>query len=348
MKKILYLIICIPLLMLSGCDVHEFPDNPPTAKLHLRLNYEPQFTEWIHTYADSKVHEEGYGATYNNTLNYGSMRYIVRAYPIKNARQVSQYYTHEYVFNKDVSKGYNHEASIDLIPGDYKIMVWSDLTYSNRDTYYYNPENFFEILLQGEYAGNTDYRDAFRGTNDATIVSDHIERQPDTLDITMQRPLTKYSFITTDLKEFIDKEIEYLEKEAATRGETSPTRVNTDEYKVYLYFSGYMPNAYNMNTDKPVDAQVGVLYKSKMNVLNEHEAELGYDYVFVGNNKSAVTVQLVLYDKNDRQLALTSPINVPLKRDYHTILKGSFIMDQASGGIKIDPSFDGNHNIEIE
>ena len=348
MKRILYLIICMPLLLLSGCDVHEFPDNPATVKLHLRLNYESQITEWIHTYDGSKVTEQGTGATYNNALNYGSMRYIVRAYPIKNTRQVSQYYTHEYVFNKDVSKGYNHEATIDLTPGNYKIMVWSDLTYPNRDTYYYNPANFFEILLQGEYTGNTDYRDAFRGTNDATIISDYIERVPDTLDITMQRPLAKYSFITTDLKEFIDKEIEYLAKEAATRGETSPTRVNTDDYKVYLLFSGYMPSAYNMNADKPVDAEVGVLYKSKLNVLNEHEAELGYDYVFVGNNKSAVTVQLVLYDKNDRQLALSLPINVPLLRNHNTILKGSFIMEQASGGIKIDPSFNGNHNIIID
>ncbi len=347
MKKLLYIIIYIPLLLLSACDIHQWPDAPATVKLHLKLEYETAMTEWIHTYKDSKVTEQGIGITYDNAIDYGRMRYIIRAYPINSKQQVSQYYTQEFVLSKDVENGYNHSANLDIVPGEYKIMVWSDFA-SNGSDYYYDPENFGEIMLCGEYSGNSDYRDAFRGTNDITLVSDIMERLPDTLNIVMQRPLAKYSFITSDLKEFINKEVEYWTRVAATRGDVIPTRVNTDEYKVFLYFSGYMPSAYNMNIDAPVDAKMGVLYKSKLNVMSENEAELGFDYVFVNNNKSAVTVQLVIYDKEDRQLALSSPINIPLKRSHHTILKGSFLMEQASGGIKINPEFDGNHNIVIE
>lgn len=347
MKHLLYILISLPILLFTSCDVHEWPDAPATEKLHLKLNYETTMHEWHHLYDDNKVIERGLGSSYDNLQRRGTMRYIIRAYPMKNARYTSQYYAHEFVLTKNISEGYNHEVTLDLTPGNYTLMVWSDIMCGSNE-YYYDPANFSEITLQGEYVGNSDCRDAFRGTNSIEIVSDIIDEAPDTISVTMQRPLAKYSIISTDLKEFIDKELEYWTRIAATRGELSPTRINTDEYNVFVYFSGYMPSAYNMNSDKPVDAKMGVTYRSKLDVQNENEAQLGYDYVFVNGSNSAVTVQIKLCDKDDRQLALTAPIDIPLKRNHHTILKGSFLMEQASGGIKIDPSFDGNHNIVIE
>ena len=239
------------------------------------------------------------------------------------------------------------EVTLDVLPGNYNFMVWSDLVQTSGDSHFHNADNFAEITLQGDHKGNTDHRDAFRGTNSISLVADIMEHTPDILDITMQRPLAKYEFLTTDLKEFIDKEYKYLQKEAATRGENPPTRVNTDDYKVVFYYSGYMPNAYNINTDKPVDSKMGVLFESKIDILNENEASLGFDYVLVNGKQSAVTVQIGLYDKEDRQLALSTPINVPLQRNHHTLIKGSFLIDETSGGITINPDFDGEHNIVI-
>lgn len=46
MRKILYLIMCLPILFLSACDVHECPETPEFVKMHLRLNYETDMTEW--------------------------------------------------------------------------------------------------------------------------------------------------------------------------------------------------------------------------------------------------------------------------------------------------------------
>jgi hypothetical protein len=222
------------------------------------------------------------------------------------------------------------------------------LIQTSSDNHFHNTDNFAEIRLQGDHKGNNDYRDAFRGSNNISLVADIMEHLPDTLDIAMQRPLAKFEFVTTDLKEFIDKEYQYLLKEVETRGELLPTRVNTDDYKVVLYYSGYMPFAYNMNADKPVDSKLGVSFESKIDVLNENEASLGFDYVFVNGKTSSVTVQIGLYDKEDSQLALSVPINVPLQRNHHTVVKGSFLMEETSGGITINPDFDGNHNIVIE
>lgn len=344
--KVFLLIIIIGTL--TACDVHEWPHTPESVKVHLLLNYETEMTEWEHLYEDASITEVGYGETYDNQQGYGQMRTIVRAYPVVDGQRSSMDYTKEFIFTQNIGQGYNHEVSFELPAGNYNIGIWSDLVDSDENSYFYNAANFAEIVLQGEYKANTDHRDAFRGSGNIQLVSDIMESVPEALEIKMQRPLAKYEFITTDLQEFIEKEIEFLKMEAASRGETPPTRVNTDEYKVVFYYSGYMPNAYNMNSDRPVDSTMGVLFNSELNILNENEASMGFDYVFVGNQKSAVTMQIGFYDKEGRQVALTNPLNIPLQRSCHTILKGSFLMKKASGGITINPDFDGNHNVEIE
>ncbi len=335
-------------MLLTSCDVHQWPQTPELVKCHLRLNYQTQMTEWEHLYDGSTVIEQGSGDTYDNRREYGKIRYIIRTYPVSEKMRTASDYTQQFEFTRDINKGYDHQVTLDILPGNYNIMVWSDLVQKEGDDHFHDAGNFAEIRLQGEHKGNNDYRDAFRGTGSITLEASIKEQKTDTLEITMQRPLAKFEFITNDLKEFLDKEIEYLKQEASTRGENAPTRVDTDKYKVVFHYSGYMPNAYNMNTDKPVDSATGVMFESKLVILNDNEASLGFDYVFVNGKEAGVSVQIGLYDGDNRQIALSDPIDVSLRRSHHTILRGSFLMQQATGGIVINPEFDGNHNIVIE
>ena len=199
MRKILYLIICMPMLLLSACDVHEWPETPEFVKLHLRLNYETDMTEWEHLYDGASVIEQGLGETYDNHQDYGKIRYIVRTYPVSEKQRTTSNYTQEFVFTKDISEGYDHEVTLDVLPGNYNFMVWSDLVKTSGDSHFHNADNFAEITLQGDHKGNTDHRDAFRGSGNISLVSDIVERLPDTLNVAMQRPLAKFEFITTDL-----------------------------------------------------------------------------------------------------------------------------------------------------
>jgi len=335
-------------MLLTSCDVHQWPETPELVKCHLRLNYQTQMTEWEHLYDGSNVIEQGIGNTYDNRREYGKIRYIIRTYPVSEKQRTASDYTQQFEFTRDINKGYDHQVTLDILPGNYNIMVWSDLVQKEGDDHFHDAGNFAEIRLQGEHKGNNDYRDAFRGTGNIALEASIKEQKTDTLEITMQRPLAKFEFITNDLKEFLDKEIEYLKQEATTRGENAPTRVDTDKYKVVFHYSGYMPNAYNMNTDKPVDSATGVMFESKLGILNDNEASLGFDYVFVNGKEAGVSVQIGLYDGDNRQIALSDPIDVSLRRSHHTILRGSFLMQQATGGIIINPEFDGNHNIVIE
>ncbi len=335
-------------LGVASCDVHEFPDIPEKRAFHLRLNYDTDMTEWKHLYDGENMIEEGLGETYDNRRAYGNIRYVVRAYPLADKQRILQDYTQEFVFTKDIAEGYNHEVTLDLVPGDYNIMVWSDIVQQGGDTYFHDKANFAEITLQGEHQGNNDYRDAFRGSDNITLIADIIERVPDTLDIAMQRPLAKYEFITTDLTEFINKEqarADAKSKAQSGGGEDIGTRVNIEDYRVVFYYVGFMPNAYSLFTDKPVDSATGILFESKLNSLSETEASVGFDYVFVNGTESAVTVQIGIYDNEGTQLSLTEPIKVPLRRSHHTIMRGMFLMSEASGGVSINPDFDGDYNL---
>jgi len=347
-SRFLYLILYICLLPLAGCNVHEWPDLPENVQVHLQLRYDTDMTEWGHLYDGYSIIEHHTGPTESNVVGYGVIRYIIRAYPVSGRQRNTLEYSQEFVFTKNVSEGYDHDVTVELPAGDYNLMVWSDLVETSGNPYYHNANNFAEIFLQGKHQGNTDHRDAFRGTMNVKLETGFVEHAPDTYEILMQRPLAKFEFITTDLQEFIDKEIELLQKEAASRGEEPPTRVETENYRVVFYYSGYMPNTYNMYTDKPIDSATGIWFESRLNELSNQEASLGFDYVFVNGKESGVTVQIGLYNQEDEQLSLTDPVNVPLRRNHHTILRGSFLMLDASGGITINPDFDGNHNIIIE
>lgn len=350
MRKVLYLIICIPILLLSACNVHEWPDTPEYVKCHLRLNYETDMTEWKHMYDGADVFEQGYGETYDNHRDYGKIRYIVRTYPVLEKTRATSDYTQEFVFTKEISEGYNHEVTLDLLPGNYNVMVWSDLVQTSGDTYFHDAANFSEIRLQGEHKGNNDHRDAFRGSSNVSLVADIKEQLPDTLDIAMQRPLAKFEFVTNDVLEFIDKEsVRVISKAGGNEtvsNDDAPSRaINIEDYKVVFYYVGFMSCAYSMNTDKPVDSSTGVIFESSLKKLTESEATMGFDYVFVNGKESAVTVQIGIYDKDGTQISLTKPIEVPLKRNHHTIMTGMFLMSKTSGGVTINPDFDGDHNL---
>ena len=85
-----------------------------------------------------------------------------------------------------------------------------------------------------------------------------------------------------------------------------------------------------------------------MQRLSDTEAKIGFDYLFVGHEQAAVMVQIGVYDSAGEQLSLTEPIEVPIKRNHHTIMKGMFLMSDAEGGVAINPDFNGNHNLVIQ
>lgn len=319
--------IAMALLLLAGCDVHEWPEIPQTAAFHLKLDYNTDITMWPHLYDNGNMTELGIGPDTASVNNYGTMRYVIKAYQLGNC-------TYEYIMYKNMADGYNNELTINLPPGNYNIMVWSDMQQNIAQPYFYNCSNFAEIALTGKYHGNNNWRDAFSGKGNITLTADCMSTLPDTLSISMERPLAKYEFITTDVMDFI--------KEETTSSETT---TDLDNYTIEFRYVGFLPSAYSLFTGKNTDATTGVVFSSKIKDLNDSTALLGFDYVFANGNGQAITLQMLIYDNNGSYLSASEPIKVPLRRNYCTTVTGKFLTGMATGGVNINPYFDGDCNI---
>ena len=318
--------------VLTSCDVHEMPVLPEEVTSYFQLHFDTNMP------IQDLVYETRAG-TEEIDLD---IRYIVNAYRLLDKGKTAQEYREQFIFTRSSADGYDCNFTLDLPPGKYKIMVWVDLVeQGSKANHFYNADNFAEIHLQGKHQANTDNRDAFRGSKEISLVADILEKTPDTNTIEMIRPLGKFEFITNDLKEFVVREV----LRASNNSTEKMSGVNLDDYRVIFYYTGFMPNAFSLFTDKPVDSATKVYFESKLTQINDSEASMGFDYIFVNGKESIATVAIGIFNTAGEQLGMTAPIDVSIKRSYHTIMKGKFLLQKNTGGVNINPEFEDDHNI---
>ena len=316
-------------LLLSSCDVHEMPDLPQKVSHNFQLNFEADDWTIQHSEFDTRSENDKSGL---------DIRYIARAHPILENGKTAQEYIAQSIFTRSMSDNYDYTFTLDLPPGKFNIMVWADFVEKgSKANYLYNADNFAEIYLHGKHHANTNNRDAFSGSKIISLVADILDTEPETTVIDMVRPLAKFEFITTDIEEFVGKE--------TSRNSENATTINLDHYKVLFFYTGFMPNAYSLFTDKPVDSATGVYFESKLTQINESEASLGFDYIFINGNESITTVTIGIYNTEGQLLSMSESIEVPIKRSWHTIIKGQFLLQENKGGVNINPEFDDDYNL---
>ena len=340
-KKNIYiialLITALSSFMLTSCDVHEWPELPDEVPFQFHLKFE----------TDMPIEHNKYGTRAGKNEAELEMRYIVRAYPILQDGKTAQEYIDEYIFTRNISENYDCSFTYNLPPGEYTIRVWADFVkQGSKDNYLYDADNFREIYLieNDTHPANTDNRDAFRGSKDITLVADIVERNPDETTIEMLRPMGKFEFITTDLLEFVNNEARNIAAKS-NQNTVNTASVDLDDYRVVFFYVGFMPNAYSLITDKPVDSATGVFFSSKLTQISQSDASMGFDYVFVNGQESVTTVVIGIFNRAGEQLGMTAPIDVPIKRGIHTIIEGKFLLEDNKGGVNINPDFDGDFNL---
>lgn len=350
LQYILGWILVASLAALTACDVHEWPEEVEVTEKPYRilLDFDTDMAEQEYFYDSRSV---------ELMQNY-EMRYIIRAFeysePARNsgeARSLSRAAMWEHTFTRPVSLNYyDCQAYLQIPKGEYVLMVWADFVKKgSTEDHFYAPSNFAEITLHGEHKANTDLRDAFRGTQPVEIFTLEPEEAPEDIIIKMERPLAKFTVVTTDLAEFFEREEEAARLRAESRGEEYDGRaISLEDYNVVFYYSGFMPCTYNMFTDKPIDSTTGVNFYSKLEQINENEARMGFDFVMVNGKDASVMVTMGLLDSEGNPVSLSDEINVPLNRSKNTIVRGRFLMQEASGGVGIDPDFEGDYNIELK
>ena len=338
------------LLCITSCAVHEWPEPSP-ADVIVNLDFDTQLPQY------KVLNEEGTRASHDGR-DY-DIRYTIAAYRLLPDGSYAEEPYLLKVFSKDEIEELTATFRFSIDEGSYRFYVWTDFVLAGTQSdYFYNTTNFRRISLQGTHEGNNDFRDAFSGSADLKVIRRGSKETPSTVTVQMRRPLAKFEFITTDLQEFITKTIEAMirkeEAEAAAKaGETKPEGdtktpvVDLEKYKVVFFYSGYMPNAYNMMEGKPCDSATGVKFSSAISTIDNHDARLGFDYVFVNGEESSVMVTVALYDEEGTQLSISRQIEVPIKRSMLTTVRGSFLMQNTGGGVAIDPGFEDEFNIYI-
>lgn len=338
------------LLCITSCAVHEWPEPSP-ADVIVNLDFDTQLPQY------KVLNEEGTRASHDGR-DY-DIRYTIAAYRLLQDGSYAEEPFLLKVFSRDEIEELDATFRFSIDEGSYRFYVWTDFVLAGTQSdYFYNTTNFRRISLQGAHEGNNDFRDAFSGSADLKVIRRGSKETPSTVTVQMRRPLAKFEFITTDLQEFITKTIEAMirkeEAEAAAKagetkseGDTKTPVVDLEKYTVVFFYSGYMPNAYNMMEGKPCDSATGVKFSSAISAIDNHDARLGFDYVFVNGEESSVMVTVALYDEEGTQLSVSRQIEVPIKRSMLTTVRGSFLMQNTGGGVAIDPGFEDEFNIYI-
>ncbi len=227
---------------------------------------------------------------------------------------------------------------------EYRILVWADVV-DNRENIdlHYISTNLRNIVPTTPYTGATDLKHCFSDVIDVDLTPYRDEwNVVYEAESTLERPLSRFEIISTDLDEFITNQAR------SRTNDDSRTDVDPTKYTIKLCYDGYMPYGYNVESDLPNRAETGVEFTSSLEQLSDTEARLTFDHVFVNHSESSVNVSLMIYNDSGDLATQTSSINIPLLRNKRSIITGEFLTEDYVPGVTVDPSFDGDINITID
>lgn len=327
-------------MMFASC-VHEFPEEP-RVEVQIGLNV-THTLEW--TYREMTVtRSDGRDPEALSRYHFKIFKKDETADPVA-----------EKLFTLEDLDRNDFFTTLSLPSGSYDLYAWSDYAEPKSGaSLFFNSSGFSAITYSEPYNGNNHLRDAFRGFLSFTV-NDRSDGLIQEEMLELERPLARYEFRATDIMEFIDKEITrgMLNRAEEPLGPNlSPEDIEQrlpelGNYRVRMIYSGYMPSKFDNILNRPVDSLTGIEYDAKITALSAEEARLGFDYVMVNGSESSIPVAMEIYDPNGMLVARSNPIDVPTKRGQATIVRGRFLTSTATGGVGINPDFNGDYNIEI-
>lgn len=327
------------LLIIVSCGKHEVSEKEGGYKGALQLQL----------HIDSTMlppNEVVWKATRSlmNTEN-ADVRYTIRAYKADKAGKFNTVEHCNVVFTKDRLTE-DAVVRLQLEEGNYKFLVWADyVDEGSKEHKFYNTDNFEEVTYFGEYCGNTELRNVFRGNTETQIR----KGTNNNVTVNLLRPLAKYKIITTDLVRFLHKEKTRLEKEQNENARNAPDcSISLDSYNVTFRYTQFVPCSFNLFVDNPVDAKTGFEFNSKITQINEHEAELGFDYVMLNDEENPMPeLNLTITGQDGVMVANMNIKDIMLMRNRMTTIKGEFLTTNLPGGIIVNPDFDEDINVPL-
>ena len=379
MKSWIKQLSLIALLALTACDVHEFPTEEPGPKpdvpsiyvepqlclnvtVPLELEDLPFYKEIFYDIENGQSSELSRSAADDGM----QMRFLIDVYRTDTRGYNRGEGKPDFRIVHTTTDIKEHmDVPLELGAGEYDMQIWADyVPLGTTDDYFYDVHNMNavtvpEIYKAGDHyhPGNERYRDCFVGhaSIDVPTEEEILANRADSIVVVearadLERPQALFAIETTDIRKFVEEKAKELLNTEAFDDPSKVmqyTREVLNHYTVMITYTGYMPYMFNVGTNKPVDSATGRCFFGKMNVLDADRAVMGFDHVFVNGTESGVDIAIDVYDNKGVIVSTIGPLKVPLKRGKYTLVSGRFLSADASGGVGINPGFNGDHNIQI-
>ena len=229
-------------------------------------------------------------------------------------------------------------VELQLSEGSYDLRLWADYARTDAplaDAFYHTESLKAVTLFTEPYTANTDAKDVAYG-NESGIT---LPKGGSTITLPLQRPLAKYRIIVD-----ADEIAEYQEMRKVNPQEFPPI----EELTVSVQYEGYFPSGFNVSTEKPNDALVGITYSGSLSHYDGSaaELELGSDWILVNGNTSFVNATVIVSDSQSNVICRIPGTQIDYRRNQLTTVKGRFLTSGAnSGGVHIDTEWDGVYDV---
>ena len=328
MLRRIFLLIILPSILLTGCVI-DAPPEEVVINLTLNITYNSDTPQFRTIEYQSKA-SSGYQA-----------RYGVALYRYASDKPESK---PEYVFVYQESQMQDRSYTVKIAPDNYKVLVWSD--YVDGETAFYqspafdakaSEDPYFEVSLTNDtYTGNSQWREAFYGAQEADLSAYTANPAQHTIDIVLERPHARFNFVATDKEDFIAYWV--------TKGTKS---LDYTDLGVKITYPEYLPCTFNLLKDRPVDARTGMSFVSQATMLEDGTLDLGYDWVFANADQTIVIVSLSFYDPDGQLISAIPNIEVPLCRGRNTTIRGALLTSGIDTGVAIEPGYGGRFVVPL-
>ncbi len=230
-------------------------------------------------------------------------------------KQGDQYVAYGDQVKQTVSGGKASFSNLRVISGKtYKFVFWADKGNNGADNYY-NTADLTKISIKGDYAINTDDKDAFFGSTEIAVANSTSQ------EVELRRPFGQINLTTKDL---------------SSVAETSrPNKVIVTYTK-----AGYTTlNALTGNVVGDPATNVTTASTTVMDATGGYEV---MDYLFAPATEEMLVDFSTEFLKDNTSITTESKTtNIPVRRNYRTNISGNFLTNGLDFDVIINPGFDG-------
>lgn len=224
------------------------------------------------------------------------------------------------------------EISMKLHARDYQLVIWADYVSTDSDEdLYYNTTTLAPVISPETYRGNSEYKDVLYSCQELNLSKYRDQWNASiTLAPEMERPVARYELIANDVEKFM-----------ANGAEAG------DKYNLRVRYLGFYNTGFHTLDGVSKHGLQYITFNRTLTVPDEGTKELSaaFDYVFIPENGN-LSIAVELLDSKEKLLARTY-LTIACKEDDRIVKRSNFLTADPSGGIGIDPGFDGTIDGEL-